>query len=340
MRTTLVCILLVVGVTLTGCGSRRDTSQQSTNTPTSAELDLLPSWHEGPAKKAIVDFVARTTTAGSSDFIPAPDRIACFDNDGTLWSEQPAYFQFLFALDRIKSLSAEHPEWKTQEPFKSVLAGDMQNALRGGEHALLEMIMATHAGLTVNEFDQTVRGWLADSRHPTTGKRYTDMTYKPMRELLDFLRAHDFQIFIVSGGGVDFLRVWSKETYGIPENYVIGSSGKVKYELRDGVPVLVKLPEINFINDKAGKPVAIHQYIGKVPVFTVGNSDGDYEMLEYTTTATGYPRFGMIIHHTDSVREWAYDRASAIGKLSRGLDDATRQNWRVVDMQHDWKEIF
>jgi phosphoglycolate phosphatase-like HAD superfamily hydrolase len=304
-------------------------------------IDPLPSWHKGTTKKSIIDFVKNTTTEGSFGFIPAADRIACFDNDGTLWSEQPMYFQLAFALDQVKTLAPLHPEWKNKQPYKALLEGDLKTALAGGEKALMEIVMATHSGMTTEEFDKTVNDWMLTAKHPKTGQPYSKMIFQPMVELLNYLRANGFKTFIVSGGGVDFMRVWVEEVYGIPPEQVVGSSVKVKYEVRDdGTPDLIKLPALNFIDDKEGKPVGIHQYIGKRPVFAAGNSDGDYAMLQWTTTAPGYPRFGMIIHHTDSVREWNYDRTSQIGHLNKGLDDAAKYNWILVDMKSDWKRIF
>ncbi len=299
----------------------------------------LPSWNAGASKKAIIDFITRTTKIGSADFIPLSDRIACFDNDGTLWSEQPLYFQLAFALDRVKATASQHPEWKTTQPFQALLEGDLKTALSGGEKALMEIVMATHAGMTTNEFEKTVKDWITTAIHPTTKKHYNEMIFQPMLELLNYLRANGYKTFIVSGGGVDFMRPWVEQAYGIPPDQVVGSSGKVKYDVVDGKPVLIKLPEINFIDDKEGKPVGIHQYIGKRPVFTAGNSDGDYAMLQYTSTGT-QPHFGMIVHHTDAVREWAYDRASHIGKLEKGLDDAAKYNWVIVDMKTDWNKIY
>lgn len=302
--------------------------------------DPLPSWNEGMAKKSIIDFVIKTTRPGSADFIPAPERIACFDNDGTLWSEQPVYFQLTFVMDRIKSMAPQHPEWKDTQPFKAVLEGDVKTALSGGEKAKMDLMIATHAGTTTEEFNKIVKDWLATARHPRTNRPYTEMVYQPMLELLNYLRANGFKTYIVSGGGIDFMRPWTEAVYGIPPEQVIGSSLKLKYSSRDDVPVIEKLPEVNFVDDKAGKPVGIEQHIGRRPVFAAGNSDGDYEMLQWTTTATGYPRFGMMVHHTDEVREWAYDRTSSIGHLEKGLDDATKYSWLIVDMKRDWNKVY
>jgi phosphoglycolate phosphatase-like HAD superfamily hydrolase len=301
--------------------------------------DPLPSWNDTAPKQAITAFVENVTKEGSADFIPIPERIAVFDNDGTLWAEQPMYFQAFFIFDRIKTLAPRHPEWKDKEPFASVLKGDVKAALAGGEKALLEMAMATHAGMTTEEFEKIVTDWLATAKHPTTGKPYTEMVYQPMLELLEYLRANKFKTFIVSGGGIEFMRPWTERVYGIPPEQVIGSSIKTKYELRDGKPVLARLPELNFIDDKAGKPVGIQQHIGRRPIFAAGNSDGDFQMLEWTTAGSG-PRFGMLVHHTDADREWAYDRDSHIGKLDKCLDEAKAKGWAVTSMKDNWKTIY
>ena len=301
--------------------------------------DLLPSWNDGPAKRAIVAFVAKVTKEGSSDFVPPVERVATFDNDGTLWAEQPMYFQLLFALDRVKALAPRHPEWKDKEPFASLLKGDVKGALAGGERAMLEIVMATHAGMTTGEFEQVVRDWIATAKHPKTGRLYTEMVYQPMLEVLAYLRANGFKTFIVSGGGIEFMRPWTERVYGVPPEQVVGSSIKTKYEVRDGKPLIVRLPEIDFIDDKAGKPVGIHKFIGRRPIMAFGNSDGDFEMLEWTTSGAA-PRFGLIVHHDDAVREWAYDRESHIGRLKRGLDEAPLRGWTIASMQRDWKRVF
>jgi phosphoglycolate phosphatase-like HAD superfamily hydrolase len=301
--------------------------------------NTLQSWNDGGSKRAITDFVKKTTTQGSADFVEPAERIAVFDNDGTLWAEQPAYFQLLFAIDRVKAMAADHPEWKDHEPFKSAIAGDMEALLATGKEGLMKILAASHTGMTTDEFADSVRQWLDTARHPTTGKKYSEMVYKPMLELLDYLRANGYKTFIVSGGGIDFMRVFAEEVYGIPPEQVVGSSVAAKYEVRDGVPVLIKQPEGLFVDDKEGKPVGIYQHIGRRPVFAAGNSDGDFQMLEYTTAGDG-PRFAMIVHHTDADREWAYDRDSHIGQLDRGLEEAEGRGWVVVDMAGDWKTIY
>jgi len=301
--------------------------------------DPLPSWNAGKAKQSIVDFVAKVTKEGAPDFIPPAERIATFDNDGTLWAEQPMPFQLLFALDRVKALAPQHPEWKDKEPFASLLKGDVKGALAGGEPAIVQIVTTTHTGMTTEEFDQIVRAWLAGAKHPKTGRLYTEMVYEPMLELLAYLRANGFKTFIVSGGGIDFMRVWTEKVYGIPPEQVVGSSIKTLFEMRGGKPVLVRLPEVNFVDDKAGKPVGINSHIGRRPIAAFGNSDGDLQMLQWTTAGSG-PRFCLYVHHTDAKREWAYDRKSSVGQLDKGLDEAKAKGWTVVSMKDDWKRIF
>ncbi|MEQ8304480.1 MAG: HAD family hydrolase [Cyclobacteriaceae bacterium] len=332
-------ILLVLTLIISIWSCENTTKTEGSAEHSNETADPLPSWNNGETKQAIIDFVTKTTTADNPYFVKVEDRVACFDNDGTLWSEQPIYFQLAFAIDRVNALAADHPEWKTKQPFKSLLEGDLPAALAGGEHALLEIVMATHAGMTTDEFAQIVTEWIATARHPETGKLYKEMVYQPMLELLDYLRANGYKTFIVSGGGVDFMRPWVEEVYGISPDQVVGSSGKVKYEEVEGRGQLVKLPELNFIDDKEGKPIGIHQYIGKRPIFAAGNSDGDYAMLQYASTGPG-PSFGMIVHHTDSVREVAYDRNSSIGRLDRGLTDVPKYGWVVVDMATEWVSLY
>jgi len=306
---------------------------------TAQAADPLPSWNDGPTKSTIIKFVEDVTDKNSPDFVPPEERIATFDNDGTLWAEQPMYFQLFFAIDRVKVLAPQHPEWKTKEPFASLLKGDVKAALAGGEKSILEIVMATHAGMTTEQFETIVTDWIATARHPKTKQPFTEMVYQPMLELLAYLRANDFKTFIVSGGGVEFMRPWVEKVYGIPPEQVVGSTIKTKFEMQNSQPVLVRLPEINFINDKAGKPVGINQFIGRRPIAAFGNSDGDLQMLQWTTAGDG-ARFALYVHHTDAKREWAYDRKSSIGRLDKGLDEAKAKGWTIVDMKKDWKVIF
>jgi hypothetical protein len=308
-------------------------------TSTAHPADPLPSWNDGKSKQSIVAFVEKVTTNGSPDFVAPDNRIATFDNDGTLWAEQPMYFQLLFALERVKTLAPQHPEWKDQEPFASLLEGDVKGALAGGEHAIGEIVMATHSDMTTDEFDREVSKWIATARHPITRRLYTEMLYQPMLELLAYLRANGFRTFIVSGGGIDFMRPWTEKVYGIAPDQVVGSSGKLKFEVRDGKSVLVKLPELNFVDDKDGKPVGIQQHIGQRPIAEFGNSDGDQQMLEWTAAGSG-ARFALLVHHDDADREWAYDRQSHIGQLDKAWDEAVAKSWTVVSMKDDWRVIY
>jgi hypothetical protein len=301
--------------------------------------DPLSSWNEGPVRNAIVSFVERVTTPGGAEYVPPAERIAVFDNDGTLWGEQPMYVQLLFAIDRVRALAPKHPEWKKKEPFASVLKGDYGAALKGGEKALQQLVMATHAGMTTEEFEQVVSDWIAAARHPKTGRLYTEMVYQPMLELLAYMRTNGFKTFIVSGGGVEFMRPWTQRVYGIPPEQVIGSSIRTRFEMRGEKPVLSRLPEIDFIDDKAGKPVGIQKFIGRRPIAAFGNSDGDLQMLQWTAAGAG-PRFMLLVHHTDAGREWAYDRKSHVGRLDKALDEAAVRGWTVVDMKKDWKVIY
>ena len=302
--------------------------------------DPLPSWSEGPTKQSVVTFVARVTAKGSPDYVPPAQRVATFDNDGTLWAEQPLYVQLLFALDRVKALAPRHPEWKTKEPFASLLKGNVNKALAGGDKAIAEIVMVTHAGMTTEQFEGIVKDWIATARHPRTGNLFTEMVYQPMLELLAYLRANGFKTFIVSGGGIEFMRPWTEKVYGIPPEQVVGSSIKTKYEVRDGKPVLVRLPALEFIDDKAGKPVGINSHIGRRPIAAFGNSDGDRQMLEWTQGGGG-GRLMMLVHHDDAAREWAYGSKSKIGTFSDALmAEARKQGWTVISMKNDWKKIF
>ncbi|MCC6679116.1 MAG: haloacid dehalogenase-like hydrolase [Phycisphaerales bacterium] len=332
----IACVLFTFTLGLTGAASAADDSREAP--------DPLPSWNDTPARSAILEFVRVSTTEGSPGFIPPEERIAVFDNDGTLWAEHPMYFQLAFAIDRVKALAPARPDWQDKEPFKSILAGDLKTALADGERAVVEIIMATHAGMTTDEFALAVSDWAASARHPRFDQPYTACVYQPMLELLACLRAGGFKTYIVSGGGVEFMRPWASRVYGIPPEQIIGSSGKTQFELRGGSPVLVKLPQIEFIDDKEGKPAAINNRIGRRPAAAFGNSDGDLAMLQWTAAGDpahpGRARLAMIIRHTDAQREWAYDRESPIGRLDKALDEATSRGFIVVDMKADWKKVF
>ena len=315
------------------------TTTRAQDPSTSLGTGPLPSWNDTAPKKAIIVFVEKVTKEGSSDFVPPNERIATFDNDGTLWCEKPLPVQLFFTLDRVKALAPQHPEWKTKEPFASLLKGDVKGALAGGEHAILEIMAATHSGMTVTEFEKIVADWIATAQHPKFKRPYTECVYQPMLELVAYLRANGFKTFIVSGGGIEFMRPWTEKVYGIPPEQVVGSSGKTKFEMRDGTPVLLKLPAVNFIDDKDGKPVGINEHIGRRPVMAFGNSDGDLQMLQWTG-ASGGSRFCLYVHHTDAEREYAYDRKDALAKLDKGWDEAVAKGWTVVSMKDDWKTIF
>ena len=305
-----------------------------------AQSDPLPSWNDGAVKKAITDFVPRVTTPGGADFVPDDRRIATFDNDGTLWAEQPMYFQIAFAIDRVKALAPRHPDWRKKQPFKAVLEDDRKVLAALGEPGFLQIMAATHTGMTTEEFTRIVTDWIATARHPRFNRPYTDLVYQPMLELLVYMRANGFKTFIVSGGGVEFMRPWTEKTYGIPPEQVVGSSAVTSYRMRaDGVPVLMRESKIEFVDDKSGKPVGINRFIARRPIFAFGNSDGDQQMLEWTAAGDG-ARFIGLVHHTDAVREWAYDRNSPVGRLDKAWDEALRRGWTIVDMKRDWKKVF
>jgi phosphoserine phosphatase len=325
MRQQALALVLSLAIVVTGTASHA--------------ADPLASWNDTATKKALVAFVEKVTGEGSADFVPPPERIAVFDNDGTLWSEKPVYFQLLFAIDRVKALAGQHPEWKEKQPFKAVLENDMKALAESGKKGIAELLMASHAGMSTDEFEQIASDWIATARHPKTGKPYTEMVYQPMLELLQYLRANGFKTFIVSGGGIEFMRPWVEKVYGIPPEQVVGSKIKVEYKVVDGTPVLMRLPQLDFVDDKAGKPVGIHYHIGRRPIAAFGNSDGDFEMLEWTTSGEG-PRLGMLVHHDDAKREVAYDRDSHVGGLSRGLDEGPGRGWTITSMKNDWKCVF
>jgi len=307
--------------------------------PALAQTDPLPSWNDGEVKQAIVKFVQSVTDRSSAQYVAPEARIATFDNDGTLWSEQPNYFQGIFAFERVKALAPKHPEWTTKQPFKGILENDMKAVAAAGEKGIAEVVAVTHSGMTTDEFAQIVKDWLAQAKHPRFKRGYSELVYQPMLELLAYLRANGFKTYIVSGGGIDFMRVFTEQVYGIPPEQVVGSVGETRLEMRNGKPVLVKLPKINLVDDKAGKPVGIQRFIGRRPILAFGNSDGDLQMLQWTAAGDG-ARFMGLVRHTDAQREWAYDRQSSIGRLDKALDEATAKNWTVVDMKRDWKKIY
>jgi hypothetical protein len=332
----IVASLAILGLVLDSGANAAATSGGGTQTSPDR---ALPSWNDGSARTAVLSFVDRVTRRDGPGFVSPPARIAVFDNDGTLWSEQPMYVQLAFAIDRVKALAPSHPEWKTTQPFKAAIEGDMKALAASGEQGLLELVMASHAGNTTGEFENVVTDWIATARHPKTGRLYTEMVYAPMLELLAYLRANGFKTFIVSGGGVEFMRPWAERVYGIPPEQVIGSSIRTKYEVRGNAPVLLRLPELDFVDDKAGKPVGIHRHIGRRPIAAFGNSDGDFQMLEWTSAGEG-TRLAMLVHHDDAAREVAYDRESHIGRLARGLDEAATRGWIVASMKQDWRRVF
>lgn len=324
-------LALVIIVIVVSCTSKQQSNEES--------KDPLPSWNNGKHKSQIIHFVKEATNPSSKDFIPVNERIATFDNDGTLWSEQPLYFQFYFAIDQIKEKASDHPEWKTEQPYKAALEGNLKELLHYGEEGIVKIIMATHAGNNSDEFETMVTKWLATAIHPSKNKLFTELVYQPMLELLNYLRANKFKTYIVSGGGLDFMRPFSEKAYGIPKEQVIGSTIKTKYNYNNGAPIISRLPAIDFIDDKEGKPEAIHKFIGRKPIFAAGNSDGDLQMLRWTE-ANQKKSFMLYIHHTDAIREWAYDRDSHIGRFDKGLDEATEKGWTIIDMQKDWKVIY
>lgn len=336
-----IAILSISFLLLTGCLKKSENKQVEVvvKDTTSLKTDPLPSWNEGKTKAAIIDYIKDVTNKESANFIPEIDRIATFDNDGNLWSEQPAYFQLFFAMDRVKELAKDHPEWQNKQPFKAVLENDMKTLIASGEKGIMELIMATHAGITTDEFELLVKNWLETAQHPRFNKPYNQLIYQPMLELLDYLRTNDFKTFIVSGGGIEFMRPWVEEAYGIPKDQVVGSSIATEYDYNNGAPVIRRLSKIDFIDDKAGKPVGINKFIGRKPVFASGNSDGDLQMMQWTDS-NPYKSFQLYLHHTDADREWAYDRESHIGQFNKGLDEALEKEWTIIDMKNDWKTIY
>ncbi|WP_298534145.1 HAD family hydrolase [uncultured Algibacter sp.] len=332
-----VLVLILILSFITSCNTEKNKPIKSDETQKIA--DPLPSWNDVTSKQNIIDFVSDVTNENSENFIPIKDRISTFDNDGNLWSEQPAYFQLFFAIDRVKALASEHPEWKDKQPFKAVIEDDMKTLIQQGEHGILTLVMESHAGMSTEEFETIVQDWVKTAKHPTKGVGFDKLVYQPMLELLAYLRANDFQTYIVSGGGVDFMRAFVTEVYGIPKEKIIGSRLKTEYKYNDGDPKIMRLAEFDFIDDKEGKPININTIIGKKPVFASGNSDGDLPMLQYAAS-NNYKSFMLYVHHTDAEREWAYDRESHIGKLDKGLDQALKDGWTVIDIKNDWKIIY
>ena len=330
--------LIIVAFTLfVMLGCKKEQAEQVNIVTT--ETDPLPSWNDVQSKKDIIAFVNTITDSTNANFVKPEDRIITFDNDGTLWSEQPAYFQLFFAIDRIKAMAADHPEWQKDKILKAAIDGDMKTLASEGEKGLMKIIMVSHVGMTTDEFAQIVQDWIATAKHPVTGKSYKKMVYQPMLEVINYLKANQCKVFIVSGGGIEFMRPWTQEVYGIPAEQVVGSSIKTKFELREGKPVLVRLPEIDFIDDKEGKPIGIHTHIGKKPIASFGNSDGDLAMLQWAASGDK-ARLMVYIHHTDAEREYAYDRGSSIGNFDKGWDEAKAKNWTIVDMKSDWNSIY
>ncbi len=343
MKSTLAPTNLAIAILFFGffvsCSPSQESESQDTPSEVVEEKPVLPSWNDSESKRQIMDFVNEATNPNSSSFIPVEERIATFDNDGTLWSEQPMYFQLFFALDRVKAMAADHPEWKDQQPFKAVLENDMATLAKQGEKGLLQIVGATHTGITTDEFESLVTDWISTAQHPIRKKPFTELIYQPMLELMDYLRANDFKVFIVSGGGIEFMRPWTESVYGIPRDQVVGTSFETEYDYNDGDPVIRRLAKIDLLDDKGGKPVGINRYIGRRPVFSAGNSDGDLEMLRWTDS-NDLNTFKLYIHHTDSVREWAYDRNSHIGRFDKGLDESNEKGWTIVDMEKDWKVVY
>ncbi|MEJ1240238.1 HAD family hydrolase [Chryseolinea sp. T2] len=330
--------VILIGLSLVSCTPGTKKEATAVVEPVT-EFDPLPSWNDGATKSAIIDYVKDVTNEAGQNFIDVPDRIATFDNDGTLWSEQPIYFQFFFAIDRIKAMAPSHPEWKKKQPYKAILENDMPALMKQGEKGIVEIVMTTHVGMTTDEFEKIVSDWITTAQHPTKKKLYTDLVFQPMLELIQYLQENDFKVFIVSGGGIEFMRPWAERVYNIPRDQVVGSSVKLKYDYNNGNPVLKRLPEIDLIDDKDGKPVGIQRYIGRKPVFAAGNSDGDLQMMRWSD-ANPLKNFQLYVHHTDSTREWAYDRKSHIGTFNEALDEANQKGWTLIDMAKDWKNVY
>ncbi|MGO4306891.1 HAD family hydrolase [Cupriavidus sp. RAF12] len=339
-RLAVLCAaMLLAGPNLSGCSTPTAPAQQAPATQAvQPSPQALPSWRDGAARQALLKFVADVTTPGTPNFVPPEGRVAVFDNDGTLWSEQPMYFQVAFLLDQIRAAAPRHPEWRDNPTYIALMANDMAGVMRD-QKALLNLIAVANSGMTVDDYDRTIRDWLATARHPKFNRPYTELVFQPQLELLSYLRANGFKTYIVSGGTIDFMRPWSQAAYGIPPERVIGSSQAIRYTVQDGKPVLLREPKLDFIGDGPGKPIGIYRNIGRQPILAVGNSDGDFQMLEYTTGGSG-ARMGVLIRHDDAEREFAYDRASHFGKLDKALDAAPAKGWVVVSMKRDWQQIY
>lgn len=336
-----VIAFFVFLILVTACKKEQQKEDMETQGTKESSINENPlaSWNDNKTKSAIMDYVKEVTNPQSANFIPVSERIATFDNDGTLWSEKPIYFQFFFAVDRIKAMAKDHPEWKDKQPYKALLENNMADLMKQGEKEIMQIVMTSHAGMTTDEFEKLVKQWITTARHPTKEKTFTKLVYQPMIELIDYLKANNFKVFIVSGGGIEFMRPWAEEVYGIPKDQIVGSSIKTKFDYNNGTPVIERLSELDFMDDKEGKPVGIYRFIGRKPVFAAGNSDGDLQMLQYTAS-NKYKSFMLYVHHTDSIREWAYDRKSPVGTLDKGLDQAKAKGWTVSDMKKDWKVIY
>lgn len=335
-----ILLYIVTAGLVVACNNSNETKPEVAAETVAVEAtDPLPSWNDSASKKAIMSYVEDVTNTNSTNFIPVGDRISTFDNDGNLWAEQPAYFQLFFAMDRVKAMAGDHPEWKNQQPYKAVLENDMKTLMASGMKGLGEIVMASHAGVTTAEFDAIVKNWVATAKHPSKDKGYDELVYQPMLELLQYLRANDFKTYIVSGGGVDFMRAFVTEVYGIPAEQIIGSRVKTEYDYNNGNPIIKRLPHMDFVDDKEGKPLNIQKIIGKKPIFASGNSDGDLQMMQWADS-NSHKSFQLYLHHTDAEREWAYDRDSHIGGLDKGLDQANEKGWTVIDMKNDWKVVF
>ncbi|MEM8608916.1 MAG: HAD family hydrolase [Myxococcota bacterium] len=339
-RSLPLAILAILALSVVGCGGSRPATPADPTAAPAAPPDPLPSWSDTATKQRIIAFVESVTDPNQVTYVKPEARIATFDNDGTLWVEQPLYTELVFAIDRVRNLASMHPEWKRKEPYRSLLKGDMEGVASMGRRAVVDLVLTSHTGMSAELFDTIVLDWLQSAKHARWDQLYTNLTYRPQIELLEYLRANGFTTYIVSGGTVEFMRPWTGEAYGIPKQQVIGSSVATRFEIQGGKPSLLRLPQVEFVDDKSGKPVGIHQFIGRQPILAFGNSDGDLEMLQYTTMGSGGTRLGLLLHHDDAVREYAYDRDSVVGRLDVALDEAPDAGWVVVSMKDDWNRVF